>query len=96
MTPSNMIRKETGDQNLAEQLYHISGQLDELIQLIRDSAANKDIKSAELSPKDSEVMTVKEAAAVLRISLPKMYEFARNGRVHFISVGRRILISRSS
>ena len=96
MTPSDMIRKETEHQNLTEELHHISGQLDELIRLIRDSAANKNIKSAELSPNESEVLTVKEAAEIMRISLPKMYELAKSGKVHSLAVGRRVLISRSS
>ena len=41
-------------------------------------------------------MTVKEAAAMMRISLPKMYEFARSGKVRTLEFGRIILISRSS
>ncbi len=97
MTPSDMIRKETEHQNLTEELHHISGQLDELIRLIKDSTIeNNDRIQAKLSPSDNEVMTVKEAAAILRISLPMMYEFVKSGRVHSIMVGRKILISRSS
>ncbi len=44
----------------------------------------------------SEVMTVNEAAKLLRISLPKMYELVHEKRVHSLTVGRKILISRSS
>lgn len=43
-----------------------------------------------------EAMTVSEAAKVLRISLPKMYDLVHQGRVHSVSVGRKILVSRSS
>lgn len=97
MTPSDMIRAEREKQSLNEQLHHISGQLDELIRLIRDGAIFRTDKMPdEPAPSDKEVMTVKEAAAMLRISLPKMYEFARSGRVHSIEIGRRVLVSRSS
>ena len=97
MTPSDMIRTEKENHSLADELHHISGQLDELIRLVRDSAAFRTDKLPdEPAPSDNEVMTVKEAAAMLRISLPKMYEFARSGRVHSIEIGRRVLVSRSS
>ena len=97
MTPSDMIRKETEHQNLTEELHHISGQLDELIRLIKDSAAfHTDKLLDEPAPINNEVMTIKEAAAMLRISLPKMYEFARSGKVHCLEIGRRVLVSRSS
>ena len=97
MTPSDMIRTEKENLTLSEELHHISELLEEMITLLKNSTAhNKEIISAELSPKDSEVMTVKEAAAMLRISLPKMYEFARSGKIHVIEIGRRVLISRSS
>ena len=78
------------------ELHHISHQLEELIGLVRgDTMSNENIQT-DLSPKENEVMTVKEAAALLRISLPKMYEFAKSGKIHSIEVGRRVLISRSS
>ncbi len=97
MTPSDMIRKETEHQNLTEELHHISGQLDELIRLIKDSAVfHTDQLPDEPSPSNNEVMTIKEAAAMLRISLPKMYEFARSGKIHALEIGRRVLVSRSS
>jgi len=97
-TFADMIPSGNEKLSPAEELRHISELLEELISLFRCSTTQtKEVLSAELSPtKDNEVMTVKEAAAMLRISLPKMYEFARSGRVHSIEVGRRILISRSS
>lgn len=53
--------------------------------------------SSEISPSNvNEVMTVNEAAKMLRISLPKMYDLVHQGRVHSLNVGRKILISRSS
>ena len=97
MTPSDMIRTEKENLTLSEELHHISGQLDELIRLIKDSTAFRtEKKPDEPAPSDNEVMTVKEAAAMLRISLPKMYEFARSGKIHAIEIGRRVLVSRSS
>ncbi len=97
MIPSDMIRTEKENHSLAAELHHISGQLDELIRLIRDSAAFRTDKLPdEPAPSNNEVMTVKEAAAMLRISLPKMYEFARSGKVHSLEIGRRVLVSRSS
>lgn len=82
---------------LSEELHHVSELLEELVHLLKGSTdQTKEIISEKLSPKESEVITVKEAAAVMRISLPMMYEFAKSGRVHAINVGRRVLISRSS
>ena len=81
----------------AEELHHISEQLDELVRLIKDSTFETTERAGvKPSSTDSEVMTVKEAAAMLRISLPKMYEFARSGKVHTLEIGRRVLVSRSS
>ena len=97
MTPSDMIRTEKENLTLSEELHHISGQLDELIRLIKGSTVFRtENKPDEPAPSNNEVMTVKEAAAMLRISLPKMYEFARSGKIHAIEIGRRVLISRSS
>ncbi len=97
MIPSNMILTKKENHSLAEELHHISGQLEELIQLIRDSAVfHTDKLPDEPAPSDKEVMTIKEAASMLRISLPKMYEFARSGKIHSLEIGRRILVSRSS
>ena len=97
MTTSDMYHTGKENQNLSEELRHISGQLDELIRLIKDSASFRtENKPDEPAPSNNEVMTVKEAAAMLRISLPKMYEFARSGKVHSLEIGRRIVVSRSS
>ncbi|MCR5294222.1 MAG: helix-turn-helix domain-containing protein [Lachnospiraceae bacterium] len=95
--PADAIHKEKENLILTEEIHHISEQLDELICLLKNSTSHKnEILSEEPSSTDKEVMTVKEAAAMLRISLPKMYEFARSGKIHYLEVGRRILISRSS
>ncbi len=97
MKPSDMIYTEKEKTTLSEQLNHISEQLDQLIRLITDSAVFRTDKLPdEPAPSNNEVMTIKEAAAMLRISLPKMYEFARSGKVHSLEIGRRVLVSRSS
>jgi excisionase family DNA binding protein len=94
---ADMIPSGNENISLSEELHHVSELLEELIHLLKGSTNQTEkIISEKLSPKESEVMTVKEAAAVMRISLPMMYEFARSGRVHAINVGRRVLISRSS
>ena len=95
--PGKMTIAENEKLSLSKELHHISEQLEELIHLLKDSASrNMESTSDRPSPNDSEVMTVKEAAAMLRISLPMMYEFARTGKVHTIMAGRKILVSRSS
>ena len=96
MTASDMFRMEKEYTSPAEELHHISEQLDELIRFFRNGTLSTESKDVKPSPTDKEVMTVKEAAAMLRISLPKMYELAKSGRIHTLTVGRRILVSRSS
>ena len=94
---ADMIHTEKENLTFSKELHHISEQLNELIQLLKDSASpQNETLSEDSSPSDNEVMTVKEAAAMLRISLPKMYEFARSGKIHSIEIGRRVLVSRSS
>ena len=96
MTASDMFRMEKENRSPAEELHHISEQLDELIRLFRNGTLSTERTDVNPSPTDKEVMTVKEATAMLRISLPKMYELAKSDKIHTLSVGRRILVSRSS
>ena len=95
---ADMIHTEKENLTFSKELHHISEQLNELIQLLKDSAIfHTENKPDEPTPSNNnEVMIVKEAAAMLRISLPKMYEFARSGKIHSIEIGRRVLVSRSS
>ncbi len=95
IVPTTSNKEENENQTLKE-LHRISEQLDELVRIIRDITENTERTDVRPSSSDNEVMTVKEAAALMRISLPKMYEFAKSGKVHALEVGRRILISRSS
>ena len=49
------------------------------------------------SPKDAKItLTVHEAAVLIGISKPKMYELVRAGKVRSVKVGKKILISRQS
>ncbi|MCX8032669.1 MAG: helix-turn-helix domain-containing protein [Thermoleophilia bacterium] len=41
-----------------------------------------------------EVLTIQEAAAILRISRGSAYEAARRGELPVIRIGRRLLVSR--
>ncbi len=96
-TSANAIPTEHKNLSPEEELHHIAELLEDLIVLLKDSNdRNNGILSEEPSTNDSEVMTIKEAAAMLRISLPTMYEFARSGKIHSMEIGRKILVSRSS
>ena len=48
------------------------------------------------SPENKITLTVTEAAQLIGICKPKMYEIVRAGKVRFIKVGKKILISRQS
>lgn len=47
-------------------------------------------------PQLSPAITVAEAAQMIRISKPSMYELIRSKKVHSIRVGKKILVSRQS
>lgn len=49
------------------------------------------------SPENTKVtLTVAEAAKVVGISKPKMYELVRSGKLRIVKIGKKILISRQS
>lgn len=49
------------------------------------------------SPKDAKpTLTVHEAAELIGISKPKMYELVRAGKIRSVRIGKKILISRQS
>lgn len=54
------------------------------------------IASGMPSLSETEVLTPNEAAQILRISLPKMYDLIHAGKIHSLAVGRKILVSRTS
>ena len=47
-------------------------------------------------PQISPAMTVAEAAQMIGISKPTMYELIRSKRIHSVNVGKKILVSRQS
>ena len=47
-------------------------------------------------PQISPAMTVAEAAQMIGISKPTMYELIRSKRIHSVNVGKKILVSRLS
>ena len=94
--PAQIKQERNETLSSSAELHYIAELLEELILLIKGNTDQKECITAASSPKNDEVMTVKEAAELLRISLPKMYEFARSGRIRMLQVGRRVLISRSS
>lgn len=49
------------------------------------------------SPEDAKVtLSVEEAARIVGICKPKMYEVVRSGKLRSVQVGKKILISRQS
>ena len=48
------------------------------------------------SPENKVTLTVSEAAELIGISKPSMYEVVRTGKVRSVKVGKKILISRQS
>ena len=56
---------------------------------------NNDIPQ-QSSPENKVTLTVTEAAQLIGICKPKMYEIVRAGKVRFVKVGKKILISRQS
>lgn len=55
----------------------------------------RDRKRQELLASNEAVLTVEEAALILRISRPSAYEAVRTGQIPSVRVGRRILIPRA-
>ena len=83
-----------------EQVHQIVDEL--LIKL--DEAAVHDPKPEHLnneipqqsSPENKVTLTVTEASQLIGICKPKMHEIVRAGKVRFVKVGKKILISRQS
>ena len=59
-----------------------------------NAPVNLDNVINQVTPSDA--LTVTEAAEMLGISLPKMYEIVRMGRIPSIRVGKKIVISRQA
>ena len=48
------------------------------------------------APDDFELMTADEAAELIRLPRSSVYELARNGRIPFVRIGRRIFFIRGA
>ena len=76
-----------------EQVHQIVDQL--LLQFDEAAHLNNDIPQ-QSSPENKVTLTVSEAAEMIGISKPSMYEVVRAGKVRSVKVGKKILISRQS
>ena len=71
--------------------------LDSAVALQQEPAHLENDIPQNSSPENTKVtLTVPEAARLIGISNPKMYELVRAGQVRSIRVGKKILISRKS
>ena len=62
-----------------------------------NAPVNLDNVINQVTPSDAKItLTVTEAADMLGISLPKMYEIVRIGRIPSSRVGKKIVISRQA
>lgn len=80
---------------IANILESIAHSLEKLIQ-INGVAQQSNPSPSAISDSIPESMTVTEAAKLLRISTPKMYELLQAGKIHSIRIGRKIVVSRTS
>ena len=82
-----------------EQVHQIVDQLllqfDEAAPGPEPAHLKKDIPQ-QSSPENKVTLTVTEASQLIGICKPKMYEIVRAGKVRFVKVGKKILISRQS
>ena len=84
-----------------EQVHQIVDQvllkLDEAVIPDPEPAHLNNCISQKASPsRDKISLTIAEAAQLIGISRPKMYELVRTGQFHTVNIGKKILISRQS
>ena len=97
------VRKDIDDMNMRfytnEQVHQIVDQLllqfDEAAPGPEPAHLKNDIPQ-QSSPENKVTLTVSEAAEMIGISKPSMYEVVRAGKVRSVKVGKKILISRQS
>ena len=85
---------------------YTSEQVQQMLDMVVHSLSNQGQKSApvdldnvinQVTPSDAKItLTVTEAANMLGISLPKMYEIVRMGRIPSIRVGKKIVLARQA
>lgn len=97
------VRKDIDDMNMRfytnEQAHQI---VDQLLLQFEEAAPGpepahlKNDIPQQSSPENKVTLTVSEAAELIGISKPSMYEVVRAGKVRSVKVGKKILISRQS
>ena len=103
MIDDDKVRKDIDDMNMRfytnEQVHQIVDQLllqfDEAAPGPEPAHLKNDIPQ-QSSPENKVTLTVSEAAELIGISKPSMYEVVRTGKVRSVKVGKKILISRQS
>ncbi len=104
-TNADSVDNSTASPYTAHELRRIANSLEKILQMMETGTLACNVGKANLdngisgqtTPASvSEALTVSEAAKMLRISMPKMYELVHDGKVHSLSIGRKILVSRSS
>lgn len=85
---------------------YTSEQVQQMLDMVVRSLSRQELNNApvnldnvinQVTPSDAKItLTVTEAAEMLGISLPKMYEIVRMGRIPPIRVGKKIVISRQA
>ncbi len=93
---------------MARMIYYTPEQVHKIVDLVLlqlDSAGDSDSEPEHLendipqnaSPShEKAALTVKEAADLIGVSKPTMYELVNSNRIHHVNVGKKILISRRS
>ena len=76
------------------QEFYTAGQVKTIVQQAVELALQKHLDSS--IPQLSPTVTVAEAAQIIRISKPSMYELIRSDQVRSIRIGKKYLVSRQS
>ena len=101
--PNEQLKPVHEQQELMNELRNITYALNRICYLLdrnllpdSEQSSSADQHPTPTQAEANEVMNVKEAAKLMRLSLPKMYELAESGVIRSVRVGRRVLVSRSS
>ena len=104
--PQEDKRMETTALTDSKPVMYTSDQVQQMLDMVvrslsrqgqNNAPVNLDNVINQVTPSDAKItLTVTEAADMLGISLPKMYEIVRIGRIPSIRVGKKIVISRQA
>lgn len=64
--------------------------------LLNQSNLDNSISQSNSPSTEREAITVSQAANIIGVSKPKMYEIIRSGKIRSINIGRKIIVSRQS